>query len=64
MSKNKGWRDGDFETSQREMAVELNTSQQNINDTICRGLRKAKELYLNYYTLEEIRSYIRHCERR
>ena len=64
MSKNKGWRDGDFETPQREMAAALNTSQQNINDTIRRGLRKAKEQFLNYYTLDEIRSYIRHCERR
>ena len=43
MSKNKGWRNGDFETPQREMAAALNTSQQNINDTIRRGLRKAKE---------------------
>ena len=64
MSKNKGWRDGDFEMPQREMAVELNTSQQNVNDTIRRGLRKAKESFLNYYTLEEIRSFIRNCERR
>ena len=64
MSKNKGWRDGDFEMPQCEMAVELNTSQQNVNDTIRRGLRKAKESFLNYYTLEEIRSFIRNCERR
>ena len=61
---NKGWRSGDYDTSQREAAVELGMSQQNVNDAESRGLKKAKELFLNYYTTEEIRSYLRYCEGR
>ena len=64
MSKNKGWRDGDFEMPQRKAAELLGMSQQNLNEAERKGLRKAKESFLNYYTLEEIRSFIRNCERR
>jgi len=60
----EGWKLDDFNMTQEEVAREMSISQQNVNDAQKYALRKAKEAFLRFYTLEEIRSYIRYCERR
>jgi len=60
----EGWKLDDFNMTQEEVAREMSISQQNVNDAQKHALRKAKEAFLRFYTLEEIRSYIIYCERR
>lgn len=60
MSRNRD----DFDMTQQEVADVTGMSQQNVNDAQVKGMKKARSQFLDYYTLEEIRSYLRHAENR